>query len=122
MSRKPDADDTFHTVEGRYQKWNDANPRPRSASAIKMPEIPVLSDAAEKTVGMAVGFGAGVLLLLLAVFTFMNAGKWGEVDRSGAQVAYTIAAFFLTLAGIGALAATYNHIFRVIPGEAPHHH
>ncbi|HLM66093.1 MAG TPA: phage holin family protein [Longimicrobium sp.] len=119
MSRGPENDDTFHTVEGRYQKWNDANPRPRSASAIKVPEM---SDAMEKTVGMALGFGAGVVLLLLAVFTALNAAKWGAVDRSGAQVAYTIAAFFLTLAGVGALAATYNHVFRIIPGEDPHHH
>jgi hypothetical protein len=119
MSRRPDADDTFQTVEGRYQKWNDANPRPRSASAIKMPEM---SDEMEKTVGMAVGFGAGVVLLLLAVFTALNAAKWGELDRSGAQVAYGIAAFFLTLAGVGALAATYNHVFRIIPSGDPHHH
>jgi hypothetical protein len=119
MSRRPDADDTFHTVEGRYQKWNDANPRPRGPSALKVPEM---SDAAERTVGMALGFGAGVLLLLLAAFTAFNAAKWGQIDRSGAHVAYTIAAFFLTLAGLGALAATYNHIFRVMPGDGPHHH
>ncbi|HST60425.1 MAG TPA: hypothetical protein VLK84_17125 [Longimicrobium sp.] len=119
MSRRPDADDTFHTVEGRYQKWNDANPRTRGPSALKVPEM---SDAMEKTVGMFLGFGVGGLLLLLAVFTFFNAAKWGQVDRSGAQVAYTIAAFFLTLAGLGALGATYNHIFRVIPGDDPHHH
>jgi hypothetical protein len=119
MSRRPDADDTFHTVEGRYQKWNDANPRPRGPSALKVPEM---SDAAEKTVGMALGFGAGVVLLILAVVTALNAARWGELDRSGAQVAYGIAAFFLTLAGVGALAATWNHVFRIIPGDAPHHH
>jgi hypothetical protein len=118
MSRR-DADDTFNTVEGRYEKWSSANPRPRGPSALK---VPVMSDAAEKTVGMAVGFGAGVVLLLLAVFTFMNAAKWGEWERSGAQVAYNITGFFLTLAGLGAIIATYNHIFRVIPGEDPHHH
>lgn len=119
MSRRPDADDTFHTVEGRYQKWNDANPRTRGPSAIKVPEM---SDALERTVGMAMGFGAGVLLLLLAAFTAFNAARWGEIDRSGAQVAYNIAAFFLLLAGIGAVVATYNHVFRVIPGDDPHHH
>jgi hypothetical protein len=119
MSRRPDADDTFQTVEGRYEKWNEANPRRRGPSALK---VPVMSDAAEKTVGMAVGFGAGALLLVLAVITALNAAKWGGLDRSGAHVAYTIAAFFLTLAGLGALGATWNHIFRVIPGEAPHHH
>jgi len=119
MSRRPDADDTFQTVEGRYEKWNEANPRRRGPSALK---VPVMSDAAEKTVGMAVGFGVGALLLLLAVITALNAAKWGGVDRGGAQVAYNIAAFFLTLAGLGALGATYNHVFRVIPGEDPHHH
>jgi hypothetical protein len=118
MSR-PDADDTFNTVEGRYQQWSQANPRPRGPSALKVPEM---SDAAEKTVGMALGFGAGVLLLALAAFTAYNAAEWGRIDRSGAQVAYNIAAFFLTLAGIGAIAATYNHVFRVIPRDAPHDH
>jgi hypothetical protein len=119
MSRRPDADDTFNTVEGRYDKWSTANPRPRGPSALK---VPVMSDAAEKTVGMAVGFGAGVVLLALAAFTAVNAAKWGDIDRSGAQIGYTIAAFFLTLAGLGALGATYNHIFRVLPGDPPHHH
>lgn len=118
MSR-PDADDTFNTVEGRYEKWSQANPRPRGPSALKVPEM---SDAAEKTVGMALGFGAGVLLLALAAFTAYHAAKWGRIDRSGAQVAYTIAAFFLTLAGLGSLAATYNHVFRIIPGDPPQHH
>lgn len=118
MSRR-DADDTFHTVEERYEKWNSANPRPRGPSALKVPEM---SDAAEKTVGMAMGFGAGVVLLLLAALTASTAMGWGDIDRAGAKVAYTIAAFFLTLAGLGALGATYNHIFRVLPGDAPDHH
>lgn len=119
MSRGPESDDTMHTVQGRYEQWNEANPRRRGPSAIK---VPVLSDTAEKRVGMAVGFGAGIVLLLLAAFTFYNAAQWGEVPRDGAQVAYNVTGFFLTLAGLGALAATYNHVFRVIPGEAPHHH
>ncbi len=118
MSR-PDADGTFDTVEGRYQKWSEANPRPRGPSALKVPEM---SDAAEKTVGMALGFGVGVVLLALAAFTALNAAEWGRIDRSGAKVAYSIAAFFLTLAGVGAIAATYNHVFRIIPGDPPHHH
>lgn len=119
MSRRPDADDTFDTVEGRYQKWSEANPRPRGPSALK---VPVMSDAMEKTVGMALGFGAGVLLLALAAFTAVNAAQWGAIDRSGAKVAYAVTALFLTLAGLGALGATYNHVFRVMPGEAPDHH
>jgi hypothetical protein len=120
MSRpENNADDTFGTVEGRYEKWSEANPRRRGPSALKVPEM---SDAAEKTVGMVVGFGAGVLLLLLAATAAMAAASWARVDRSGAATAYSIATFFLLLAGLGALGATYNHVFRVIPGAAPDHH
>ncbi len=64
MSRRPDAGDTVHTVQGRYEQWSASNPRPRSPSAIK---VPAMSDDAEKMVGMAAGFGAGVVLLALAV-------------------------------------------------------
>ena len=119
MSSDRNADDTFSTVEGRYQKWSEANPRRRGPSALKVPEI---SDAVEKTVGMAVGFGAGALLLLLAAAAAAAAASWARVDRSGAAVAYSITTFFLLLAGLGALAATYNHVFRIIPGDAPEHH
>jgi len=119
MSRRDNADDTFQTVEGRYDRWSSANPRRRGPSAIKVPEM---SEGVEKMVGMAMGFGAGVLLLLLAIVAGMTAARWGAQDRSGAQVAYTIATFFLVLAGLGALGATYNHVFRIMPGEAPHHH
>jgi hypothetical protein len=120
MSRRDNnADDTFDTVEGRYQKYSSANPRRRGPSALKIPEM---SDAVEKTLGMAAGFGAGALLLLLAAVAGTAAASWARVDRSGAAVAYSIATFFLLLAGLGAVAATYNHVFRVIPGEAPEHH
>jgi hypothetical protein len=37
-------------------------------------------------------------------------------------VGYSIATFFLLLAGLGALGATFNHVFRIIPGDAPEHH
>lgn len=119
MSRRDPADDTFSTVEGRYEKWSEANPRRRGPSALKVPEI---SDSAEKAVGMAVGFGAGVLLLVLAVVAATAAASWARVDRSGAVVGYSVTTFFLVLAGVGALAATYNHAFRIIPGDAPEHH
>lgn len=118
MSRREEAGDTFRTVEGRYESWNDANPRPRGRSALK---VPVMSDAAEQMVGMAVGFGAGVLLLVLAAVAAVAANSWAQVERSGAVVGYSVVAFFLVLAGLGALIATWNHAFRVIPGDAPHH-
>lgn len=120
MSRPDNSgDDTFGTVEGRYQKWSESNPRRRGPSALK---VPVMSDAAENMVGMAVGFGMGALLLVLAATAATAAASWARVDRSGAAVAYSVATFFLLLAGLGALAATYNHVFRIIPGPAPDHH
>lgn len=118
MSPREDAGDTMDTVRGRYAAHAEAHPRPRGRSALK---VPVLSDAAEKAVGMAVGFGTGALLLLLALTAVLAARSWAQLDRSGAVVGYSITAFFLTLAGLGALIATWNHVFRVIPGEAPHH-
>lgn len=118
MSRR-EAEDTFGSIEERYDRWSRANPRRRGPSALKMPEM---SDALERTVGMAMGFGTGILLLVLAVVAGMAAASWARVDRSGAAVAYSITTFFLLLAGLGAIAATYNHVFRVIPGEAPEHH
>jgi hypothetical protein len=119
MSRKDPADDTFGTVKDRYDNWSEANPRRRGPSALK---VPVMSDAAEKMVGMAVGFGAGAFLLLLALVAGTAAASWARIDRSGAAVGYSIATFFLLLAGLGALAATANHVFRIIPGDAPEHH
>lgn len=118
MSRRDDAGDTFRTVEERYEAHARAHPRPRGRTALK---VPVLSDAAERLVGMAAGFGAGALLLVLAATAAVAARSWADVERSGAVVGYSITAFFLTLAGLGALAATWNHVFRVIPGDAPHH-
>ena len=119
MSHRDPADDTFGTVEGRYEKWSQANPRRRGPSALK---IPVLSDSAEKMLGMALGFGLGALLLLLALAAGLAAASWARIDRSGAAMGYGIATFFLLLAGLGALAATANHVFRIIPGDAPEHH
>lgn len=116
MSRRDN--DTFRTVEGRYESWNEANPRPRSRSAIVMPEV---SEGVEKLIGTALGFGTAALLLLLAAVALYAASTWGAIERSGALVAYTITGFFLLLAGIGGLAATWNHLFRVMPGEASHH-
>ncbi len=118
MSRRDDAGDTFRTVEERYAAHHDAHARPRGRTALK---VPVMSDAAERMVGMAAGFGVGALLLVLAAVAAVAARSWALVDRSGAVAGYSVTAFFLTLAGLGALVATWNHVFRVIPGDAPHH-
>lgn len=111
-------DDTGDTVRNRYQAWSEANPKPRGASAIRMPELP---EKAARTLGLAVGMGLGALLLLLAVVAATASGSWSGVERGGAAVAYGLTAFFLTVAGLGAITATYNHVFRVLAGPPAHH-
>ncbi|HWK89552.1 MAG TPA: hypothetical protein VNP72_06135 [Longimicrobium sp.] len=112
MSRKDErAHDTFGTVRDRYREWSTANPRPRSPSAIGMPELP---DSAVRLLGTAVGMGTGALLLALAVVAAYAAGTWADTGRQSATVAYTVVAFFLTLAGLGAIIGTWNHFQRVL--------
>ena len=118
MSSHGDPKDTMDTVRGRFRDWNEANPRPRGRSAIAMPELP---ESAARMLGMAVGVGTGVLLLLLAGTAFYAAGTWGEIGRGGANVAYTLAGLFLSVAGLGAIGATLNHVFRVLAGPSAHH-
>jgi hypothetical protein len=114
--------ETFRTVEARHQGWSEANPRPRSRSALANARIPEMSDAAEKAAGTAVGGGAVAGLFVLAIVCIVAARSWYGIDRSGAGLGYSIAGFFLLLASIGGTLAIANHLFKVIPGEAPHHH
>lgn len=119
MAQQSDSGDrTQETVRGRFQAWREQNPAPRSPSALGFPEV---SEGVEKALGMAVGFGAGALLLVLAATCLYAAGTWGAVERSGAQVAYAAAGFFLLISGGGAILATWNHAFRVL-GRPPAHH
>ena len=78
-----------------------------------------------KTLFSAIGIGIGVVLLLLAALSFVNAAKWAGYARGGAFVGYSVAGFFLVLAGIGGIAATWNHNFRVLSdahrSRASHH-
>ncbi|HEU0013161.1 MAG TPA: hypothetical protein VFQ45_05730 [Longimicrobium sp.] len=118
MSRRDElADDTFGTVRDRYRQWSTANPRPRGPSAIGMPELP---ESAVRLLGTAVGMGTGALLLALAALAAYAAGTWADT-RPSAQVAWTIVAFFLTLAGLGAIIGTWNHFQRVLRRGPDHH-
>lgn len=119
MSPRSDTGDrTYDSVRDRFRQWREANPRPEPRSALSFPEV---SDATARMVGTAAGFGAGAFLLLLAVTAFVAARSWVEVERSGAAVAYALTGVFLTIAGLGAIIATYNHSFRVLTRSASHH-
>lgn len=109
---------TGSTVRNRYREWADANPRPRGPSAIGMPDV------GEGTVRMAAvgaGVATGLFLLALAVTAFVAARSWAALDRGGAQVAYSLTGAFLTVAGVGCIWATLNHIFKVLAGPPAHH-
>jgi hypothetical protein len=119
MSPRSDGDDTTkRSVRDRYTAYREANPRQRSRSAIT---LPVPSDDVLRLVGTAVGVVTGLGLLALALVAFGAARNWGAVDRDGAAVAYGLTAFFLTVAGLGAIVATLNHNFRVAVSEPEHH-
>ena len=75
-----------------------------------------------RTVFAAIGIGIGAILLLLAIFAFVTAAKWGGLGQDGAAVGYTLVGFFLTLAGIGGILSTYNHNFRVLNRAGGGHH
>ncbi len=76
-----------------------------------------------KVVLTVIGVGIGLTLLVLAGIAFWTAAWWSDFERSGAVVGYSVVGFFLTIAGLGAVIGTWNHIFRVLdPARAPVHH
>lgn len=118
-SRTPDDPGrTEDTVRARYREWADANPRPRGPTAIGMPDV---SEGTVRLLSTAVGVMTGLGLLALAVTAFVASRSWGTIDRGGAVVAYFLTGAFLTIAGVGCIAATLNHNFRVLAGPPAHH-
>lgn len=73
-----------------------------------------------KHVVAAIGIGIGVILLALAAYTLYVADRWADAGLTGASTGYLVVAFFLTVAGIGGIAATLNHNYRVLARPARH--
>jgi len=117
-TRSPEPENTGDTVRARYREWADANPRPRGPTAIGMPEV---SEGTVRMVAVAVGVGTGLFLLLLAITAFTASRSWAPIDRGGAVVAYGLTGIFLTIAGLGCILATLNHVFKVLAGPPAHH-
>lgn len=112
---------TFETIRTKYDRFSETAPRRRagrptySTGSLDMEGI-------VKTVGMVAGFGIGALMLLFAAISLYTSSSWAGAERPSAAIGYALAAFFLTVAGVGGIAATYNHIFRVLdPNRAPSH-
>ncbi|HEX9937010.1 MAG TPA: hypothetical protein VGB15_07800 [Longimicrobium sp.] len=113
-----DQGNTDDTVRARYRAWADANPRPRGPSAIGMPDV---SEGTVRMAAVGIGVVTGLFLLTLAVTAFVASRSWGTIDRGGAVVAYFLTGIFLTIAGVGCISATLNHVFKVLAGPPAHH-
>ncbi|HEX5725144.1 MAG TPA: hypothetical protein VFX98_06740 [Longimicrobiaceae bacterium] len=119
MSRRTDeGEGTYGSVRDRFRQWREANPRRQSPSALGFPEV---GEGTMRLMALAAGVGLGGLLLLLAATAYWAALSWADAERDGAVVAYALTGFFLTVAGLGAILATWNHLFRVLRA-APRHH
>jgi hypothetical protein len=123
MSRDPA---TYGRVREQYDEWVEmerdrpARPFVRSRRTSTPPETGGFEMG--KTVFAAIGIGIGVVILVLAGLAFWSAASWSQFGRDGAVVGYALSGFFLTVSGLGAIIATWNHIFRVLarPGGAQH--
>ncbi len=126
MKKISAGDQTQKTVQARYQQWFGKGPRPLPGRAVHdgaeyWDEPETSGGAMSKMVLMGIGAVVGLILLALAGLSFANAGEWADAGRDGASFGYTLVGFFLTIAGLGALLATWNHNFRVVGGAPPHH-
>lgn len=127
MKKNTGSEGTFRTVRGRYQDWFGAGdrgflPGRTVVSDDDFYDRPGAGDGGgemSKMVLMAIGGGIGVVLLALAALSFVNAGQWADIARDGAGVGYGLVGFFLVIAGLGGILATFNHLFRA---ANPSHH
>jgi hypothetical protein len=122
MSRRhgPDGESTYGSVRSRFDSYDEANPRPRSRSALGFPDIDVPENVI-RTVALVVGVGTGLLLLALAATAYYTAATWAAIDRDGAALAYALVGVFLTVSGLAASLGTINHLFRVLRSPGGHH-
>lgn len=117
---------TYGRIRQKFDEWKEIQASRPATPRVLPPQRPYTPEPATgsemgKTIFNAIGVGIGALLLLLAILAFVNAAKWGDFARGGAFVGYTVVGLFLTIAGIGGIAATLNHNLRVLP-EAHRRH
>lgn len=118
---------TYGRIGKQYDAYSElAASKPAPAPRGLPPQKPFVPAPQEsdmgRTVYAAIGIGIGVVLLILAVVSFVTAAKWDDLGGDGAAVGYTLVGFFLCLSGIGGILATYNHNFRVLTRTGGSHH
>lgn len=110
--------DTYQRVRQQYDQWvqEEAARPPRLRLRRKDPVnfTPPGDSEMSRNIAAIIGIGIGGVLLLLAGVAFATAARWAELARDSATVGYTIVGIFLVIAGLGGIAATWNHNFRVL--------
>ncbi len=118
-------DPTYKRVQGQYGKFEEAHPTPRRGTALAWPEeglpLPELRVVTARVVFTAIGLGVGLLMLVLSAVSFAASRSWAALDRDGASTGYALPVLFLIVSGLGCIAATLNHQFRVTRGGGGHH-
>lgn len=118
---------TYGSIQARYDEWIEiveSKPAPvEKGLPTQRPYTPQREqDDMGKMVFAAIGFGIGVLLLLLSAWAFAVAAKWSGLDRMGAATGYTLIGAFLLISGAGGIISTWNHNFRVMARQSTHSH
>ena len=118
---------TYGRIGKQYDEYTEiVASKPAAEPRCLPPQKPYVPAPQEadmgRTVAAAIGIGIGAILLLLAIFAFVTAANWGGIGQDGAAVGYTLVGFFLTIAGVGGILATYNHNFRVLNRTGGQHH
>ncbi|MQA91317.1 MAG: hypothetical protein GEU90_13995 [Gemmatimonas sp.] len=117
---------TYGKIRRQYDEWVESERTRPARNYLRREEPPSLHEQRKSTdmsrmVFAAIGVGIGIVLLGLAGIAFASASSWADFGREGAQVGYTLAGIFLTIAGLGGIAATLNHNFRVLTATPPEH-
>lgn len=117
---------TYDSVRDKYDEFLEIQANKPVLQRTLPPQRPFSPDTAPendmgKNVFAAIGVGIGVVLLALAAYSFYVANVWGDGGMTGASTGYAIVAFFLAVAGIGGIAATLNHNYRVLARPAGRH-
>ncbi|CAN5846871.1 hypothetical protein BH23GEM3_BH23GEM3_17230 [soil metagenome] len=113
---------TYGTVRNRYDAWSENRPA-TTPNDNWTPGGHQQGISMARIIFAAIGVGIGLLLLLLSGFAFWAASSWAALGREPAAIGYVLVGVFLIVAGVGGIAATLHHNFRVLdPNRAPAHH
>jgi hypothetical protein len=110
---------TYGGIRQKYDAWVETeSARPERDRLRRVDSTPIeTKDVSEmsRMAFAAIGFGIAAVLLALAGYAFYTADYYGSFMKDGAATGYTVVGVFLLIAGIGGLAAVWNHNFRALP-------